>query len=598
MATNQETFADLLKLTKITRAYFVDDYLPGDHSLEALMVMTGKLIKGDSADVLIDGLKEVIDLKKVPEEEINNKLRQYFDSTNDEGKEKFARLIHSLSDNDYLKQVEFTSKVIEFFPKGLAVGIHPAKWNEEKQRLAREVADGRVLLLFDQDLTKASGFERRSGIDLINELKKEEFFDKLTCILISNDIQDTTSELPTRADLIKGLDLTDSDFFPLSKTRLDNANHFYDGIKKSILNAHCELIKQKSSGIVEQAYKVALDQIKKINTYDFDHTIFQSSYEEGIWEVETLFRISEIFFDEAIKKEIVRSNFQKDINIHIRESKQISDIRFEIDRNTEPYAEKYKLRNTEIYEDGQIINRMYKPIENGDIFEIFDGQQSARGFYILVSQECDLVVRNPKGDRALQFGQLFRIEVVQMNAFEKRLNAHYRDHQRDFYDSKFKLDYFTSGTDDVGIVLLKKPLIVDLQILDLIVFNPDGVATLNIKEKINTNVFSFAWESRYYKIHKSLQARAEEITRVTSSIAALPESAEKVTIQQILRTNQLRLSPISTEVGTELTLQGDLYSFGIKRISSFRRPGSSILLDKLTKYQSRLAEPHDFVAKR
>jgi len=588
MNLNHDGFTSLLKLSGITNVYFIDDYLPLGEDIDSLLVLIGTL----SPDQM-DTIKEYVDLSKVPAAEIGNVIRTYYDGADAEIKAKFAQKIHEITEEHYAKEVKATTRLLELFPGSLAKGIHPTHWdNFKKEKLTDEIKNGKALIFLDQDLRNAEGFSSRKGIDLIIELSKEPYFDRLTCILISNDISATKDELPTRNHLIKELGLNESDFFPLSKKRLDVPDHFYDGVKKSMLNRYCEVIKELTVTIIEKSYSNALKRVKAINTYDFDHAIFQSSYEEGVWEIETLFRISDLFIDEEVKNIIIDSGFQKKINVHLRKAKSLSDVRFKIEKYTEPYAEKYKLRHLEIYEAGAIINKMFKPIDNGDIFEIYNGNEDSKGFYILLGQECDLMVRKD-GDRESKLGFLYRINDFELERFLEITTKHYQDHQRDFYDAKFKLDYFWNGTNDVGIVSFKNPIVVDLKILDLVAFNSDGLAKFDLKNSIDTSVLSFAWEKRYQKTKEFLNQKSGWSLKTFHALKKL-DSADSSVKDHLMQNNRLRLSFTRPDVGPERTLDKDIYDFGIKRISFFRKPGSSILLDVLTKYQSRHAEPHDF----
>jgi hypothetical protein len=598
MESSVESFEKILRYSGISKVYFVDDYLQTDFSIDNVIAVTVDILsRPGGEEIIIDSLKEFINLTKVPPQEISNIIKKFCEETSTESKRGVEQIIFNLSDKEYLKKSKLTSRIVEMFPGKMALGIHPSKWDEIKSKdLQADSSKSQVLILFDQDLSNADGFELRTGIQLIAELKKEPYFNKLTCILISNDIEETKDELPTRKKLLLTTsDLTDSDFFPLSKKRMEVDDHFYDGIKKSLLNSHCEIIKAESSKIIIEAYKRTLDRVKEMNTYDFDHTIFQSSYEEGVWEAETLFRISQIIFDEEIKKEIIVKGFQKNVNGFIRESKRLSDIRFKIGSDLgEPYSEKYKLRHSEIYEAGEIINKLHKPIDNGDIFEIYEGDDDSKGYYILIGQECDLMVRNPSGERESKLGYLFKVAIYRIEEFYELIKTHYEENKRDFFDSKFQLDYIISGQNNVGIISFKKPVIIDLKILELVVFNEDGEASFDTKKNIDTSVLSFAWEARYNKAMDFFNTKAGWATNSYNTLKKLKDPQDKSVVEHLTSLNRLKLSIFRAEVGSARTLDKGMYKFGMRRVLNFRNPGSAILLDTYTKYQSRSAPPHDF----
>ena len=88
---------------------------------------------------------------------------------------------------------------------------------------------------------------------------------------------------------------------------------------------------------------------------------------------------------------MVTTDYIKKVNPPIRKSKKFNDFKFDLPFNQDPYLHRYKLRHVELYADGAEINKLNLPVENGDIFEIYEGK--LRGKYILVNQECDLMVR-------------------------------------------------------------------------------------------------------------------------------------------------------------------------------------------------------------
>src|SRR5690606_38544004 len=121
----------------------------------------------------------------------------------------------------------------------------------------------------------------------------------IVCALITHLITEVKKELPERDKIVKESDgaLSKNDFFALTKKRINDPEKFCDGIKKTLLNEYCEKIKEEATEIIEEAYKEVLTKLNELDTYDFDHIILRSSYGEGVWEVNTLMRIANNFYD-------------------------------------------------------------------------------------------------------------------------------------------------------------------------------------------------------------------------------------------------------------------------------------------------------------
>ena len=89
---------------------------------------------------------------------------------------------------------------------------------------------------------------------------------------------------------------------------------FADGLKKVCLNTFCENIKDQTIEILKAAQEETIRQLKKFDTSDFDLTIFKSSHTEGVWEPETLLRITDIIFNDEVRKLIISKNYMASTN--------------------------------------------------------------------------------------------------------------------------------------------------------------------------------------------------------------------------------------------------------------------------------------------
>jgi hypothetical protein len=599
MTPSQTPFHSLLQLSGIKKVYFIDDYIETEIDIDSILTLVADLIIKEKTDVLVTKLEGIVDLSKAPQDEIVNILRSFIDKENSVAK-PLAEIINTLSDNDFLKESKVTSKIVTLFP--VAEGVHPTKWDSVKKKLAQDLNEGRVLILFDQDLSKAKGFETRKGIDLIVELKKEPFFNQINCVLISHDIKEPKDELLTRKTLIDGLQLKEADFFPLSKKRLEIEDHFFDGIKKALINGFFENIKEQTVALIDHSYNKAIEGIKAFDTYDFDETVLQTSLKEGVWAPDTIVRICDIIFERELKKQMVETDYGRRINGQLKESQKFSEIRFNTN-NLPPYSDKLVLRHDETFDHGSIINALRKPLENGDIFEL------GKDTYILVSQACDTMVRGAgkkKGARNAKTATLLKINERPIKDAKNKK------------DNQYILPYY-NGT-NIGLVEFTDFLIVDIDFLDLCVLNNKGYCKINITESAQKtkSYLSQTWENRFDLLVQKIKPYLDKIKRIRRQIRS---RHSKFLIKKVIKlkpSNKLKMIARSNSI-INISIEKELYpkiilasstgienpvkvsndgtiDFVFRRVGKFRDNGASYLLDRYTKHLSRIAELHDFAS--
>ena len=111
-------------------------------------------------------------------------------------------------------------------------------------------------------------------------------------------------------------------FMPLAKIRLSDGESpllFADGIKKAMLNLYCEKWKQAAVQVIKNSTEKAVAHVMNVDVYDFDHMIFRMSLEEGIWEMETLVRLFQIFHRDEIRELILDSKRSIELSALIKD---------------------------------------------------------------------------------------------------------------------------------------------------------------------------------------------------------------------------------------------------------------------------------------
>ena len=159
---------------------------------------------------------------------------------------------------------------------------------------------------------------------------------------------------------------------------------------------------------------------------------------------------------------MITNNYLASTNPDICAATELSKVEFNIEEYVNPYSERLKLRHQEIYEAGELINSLRKPIDNGDIFTITEGEKKGKKF-ILVAQECDLMVRGEDGKRGARIAILLEIETYSEKKLLKEINDKYekdskkRKFNNHFFADRYKLDYLNLGLIIRAWSILQKP---------------------------------------------------------------------------------------------------------------------------------------------
>lgn len=618
----------LLEIAGIKKVYYVDD----ENNLtkiafENVSAQITNIVEAGNFDNLRNIPFTYWDLDNAPPEDVADLLIGQWDDISGEEQVSFYEALLKISGNES-SQLDFSrsAKILEQFPEGMLKICSPQEWDNEKITLSEMVNDGsKILILFDESLTHAGGkWAAAKGQDLIIEVKNMRLTGVI-CTLLTNLIVDVNGELQFRNQIIEkaGGTFEVNDFFPLAKIRLDIPDVFADGLRKVILNEHIEIIKQHTVEVIKTSYSKAAAAIASFDTYDFEDIILKTSLKEGVWEPNTLVRICDIKFENELKTQMVDTNYASLVNGAIASAQPFYNVTFPIPNGLQPYTNKYSLRHDEIYDKGDVINKLRKPLENGDIFEIGNDK------YILVAQACDMMVRATgakAGLRSAKVVHLFKIETQEYSIHKEKKEKKGVDH---YLRDKHALPYFNDSTDNVGVVMFSDYIIVDVDLLDLCVFNDDGECSISLNTANDKRYYSLAWQKRYDYLHSKL---TESQTKIQQAIAFVESDKSNFTLWKRRFFNLINLLPEpimlkiqsifkkkNTDIGqlsllinaispqiflahspnivlneTTAYTAPDIFKFPAKRVLKYKDAGATYLLERYTRHLSRIAEPHDF----
>lgn len=600
-AVTLEKIQKLLSLLNVQKIYFIDDAINKDTGKETFkgliqaILASGKI--GELQEIQIQG----IDFTN-QEAILIDHIDQVWDTLRHAKQLRYFEKAYTIAGQpDAIRDLNVSNNLKDFFGNNQIEFLTPNDWDDARDAILAAIVPGtRIIVLYDQDLKLANGRYADQGVQgeqLILELKQQNVSEKIISALLTHTITSYTEELPERTRICGRIAaLTIADFFVLAKVRLEKPELFADGLKKMCLNAYCENIKTQTIEILKNAQASTISKVEKFDTYDFDHTVFKSSFVEGVWEPETLLRIIDVMFKDEVRELMIVKGYLTSTNPAICSASEISKIEFKIEDPVTPYIERFTLRNQEIFESERLINRLRKPIDNGDVFAIIDGEKRGKE-YILVAQECDLVVRGETGNRGARTAVFLEIEKLtekQLNSEVKRKhesdikNDRYENH---FFADKYKLEYFEPGTNKIGLVHFTKAIVIDLNVLDLIVFNELGEAILDLSNPTyDEKNHNSAWKKRYELINKEFSAQRDAIEKHYTAIAGIENAGLRIEMQKKFN----HLFSFINKAGIEVNYNTNKFTFGIKRVARLRYPISKNLLDRYYQHLTRFAEPHDF----
>lgn len=579
------TISELLEAAKIAKVYYIDDIFHDDkeiaeHFEEFLIAIEECISNGQAKDLPAKILDSGPD-------NLEAEVRKWWeDMTLDTKKQMLKKYV---SKNDENEQPAVSIQAVMDEP---CICCSPSVWDKEyKTDVKEEIKAGQsILLLFDYDLSNG-----RNGLDYAKETLTPGANCAAYCGIISEKFR-IDDEFQQR-DEYKS-QYPEYYIYPLSKERLtiDDGNYeaFISGLKNILWVKHIELIKEHTKEIIQNAFNETINQYLGIQPPTYKQIIVDSSYTEGCQEINTTLRLFQIILDKEIKKTITRET----LSIINKNSDIILAIQDKDDVNCQyPEVNEQALRfiKDERFLDGSIINRLYTPIQNGDIFRIEDNH------WILLCQPCNISIRR-NGNRSNNYDTGFLVRLTPTNKIssppelneickkvKKILPENTRIENAQYLNScKKEIQHILASKDQLNCSLsfeiddieytaqLNSFQTMSLSLLDNVSFNEDGKAILNFTE-----------HDLPQGIHRNLRKRYENI-----------KAKFKDWMQIKGNINNPCIKAISSKFFNDLKYEysaNDQIILPIQRIGHYRKPYSDNLLTQFSHYISRAGFPHPFV---
>lgn len=457
--------------------------------------------------------------------------------------------------------------------------LSPTEWIANKNIITQKLSeDAKILFLFDIEFKYAPLPDHRDGRDLALELLLDTSIGNFLYCGIFSHLFDINEEYNKRNEYCKTHHLEKDKFYTISKKRFRDNSYLpglAEGIRNTFLINEVELLKNEASKLLESSFKKAIDEILGLTPESFNHIIQRSSKEEGVWEMSTLIRVSNITTSDKALSALLSNVRRTKINQSLKKIRQVEQIKT---GGETPFdkTQILDLRAKELYIKNNIQNQLHYPLSNGDIFKIQNKE------FILLVQPCNIALRsNGKRDRGYNIGLLVELDVIEKEKYFKLSKGQLSTIE--------VIEDVALSPDSIKIARFSTFQSVSLSPIDLTVFNKDGIARIKLGETDNLSlIIQESWKKRYKELYK-------EFSEFTEGIKAYRKI--KIANKDILKEsifNGALFGGYKIDNEKCLSKKGKLLEFNIKRIAHYKSPYSDDLLQKFMLYLSRNAFEHDF----
>ncbi|WP_298034240.1 hypothetical protein [uncultured Alistipes sp.] len=487
-----------------------------------------------------------------------------------------------------------SANIVQKIFNGKCQCCSPKDWDQKyKELYCQNIAEKKVvLLLFDKKLNVGrDGMQYAIEALSVDNEKKYAY-----CGIISQEF--TIEDEFSQRDIYKKNQ--DCYIYPLSKHRLtadeNDYEQFIDGVKNILWVKHIESLNKITTDLLRNAFESALNTYNSIHPATYKRIVIDSSQKEGCREIDTILRLIQIILDKNVKDQILNCPHLCLLNDTAENIAAINSIY----TNQFPAINEQlvQFRDDESYIEGRILNGVYTPLQNGDIFKVNSK------FYILLCQPCNLSIRSD-GQRGNNYDTGFFIPLdiktgpknhVVASIFEKikelvpdETQAEIKAYEKDIQDVinaeklfNVKLPCLLDG--QIYTARLNKFVIVNLSLLDYTSFSKTGEIICGVECPP--------------ELHRTLKLRKKKVDEVFNDWDNIQIKLDQLCddCKQKLRSYQNLLGPNclhSLKVKTNKTK--DYITLPITRVGHLRDPYANDMLIQFSHYLSRTGFPNSFI---
>lgn len=587
----KEIISKLLKATNIYKVYYIDDIFQDDkeideHFEEFSAAIEVDLSKGHTEDIP----DEII---YAGPNNLEYEVRKWWAEMPLGKKEQMLKKYVS-------EETEKSAISIQEVMGELCICCPPSIWDEKYKTDAQEKinAGQSILLLFDYALS-----EERNGLQYAEEALALDT-DCAYCGIISNMFS-IDNEFQQR-DAYKKQN-PKYYIYPLSKERLtidtEDYSAFISGLKNILWVKHIELIKEHTKEIIQNAFDETINQYLDIQPPTYKQIIVDSSFTEGCQEIDTTLRLFQIILDKKIKESVTEDtlsliNKNSDLILNIQKQSNVNCQYPEVNKQAIDFIK------NERFLDGSIINSIYAPIQNGDIFRIEDN------LWILLCQPCNISIRK-NGNRSNKYDTGFLVQLIPTNNVSctsskleqickniknmlpqdtKAKNAQvlnsYKKEIQQILASKDQLNYSLSfEIENIEYTAqLNTFQTMSLSLLDNVSFNKEGKVIIDFTEVNLPQGLHRNLSQRY----QNIKAEFKDLTQIKENVNNFCYDCQWLFDMKAIFSKYFNGIKYKYSENNQIILP-------VQRIGHYRRPYSDDLLTQFSHYISRAGFPHPFV---
>ena len=546
---------ELLLVSGIERVVSVDDLHRPGATLEEALGLIGPMDSG----LLSERIAPLLNIDTDDPEVIRRTLRSRWESMEEGAKGALLQELKTHSRDagtgeEISNDIDAASKLPSIFTDKLAKFSYK-QWVAEGIKLISPSMPP-TLLLIDLDYS-GEQIPGDAGIGLIQALLTQQPEAKIFCGLLTNKFPLDNIHENWRA--ICNQHGLDEDRFVLipKKALYEDVARFLALIKLVVLGGHARRLTGLVKMHFEKSVETAVENLGRLDTYEFEQIVCVSSYREGVWEPDTLARAFALFHRRAVHDAVHADDEAYTLANTLRQLSRVKTGNWGAET---PRA--VELRRLEWFEDAGDLNRHLAPIETGDIF-LVEGRPDKR--YILVSQPCDLMVRSDgKRDPSVENGLL--LEAV-------------RDDKRPDNGFGFLLEFYEQTSD--WRVNLRKCTTVCLDVLDLCALREDGRASVEVNAAVPIRL-NEAWSERAGRLQKWAASLLRRYGLLTAQ-GLKHREAESIATNAWMG----KFATGSVDAGHNRV------SYNIMRVGRLKQPRAGALLSRYANSLSRDAFEHD-----
>ncbi|MCK2069271.1 hypothetical protein [Aeromonas caviae] len=467
-------------------------------------------------------------------------------------------------------------------------------WNSQKDEI---VKNDKTLFFVDLDFSKDGGAVDE-GKYIVQYLLTHRL-DSQYCVLFTHNCLHGAAEETQRYDIIQGFpeEIRHHTFSVLSKSifghddRLGVDFKAPEILKRAFIRKLCSELAHSISDAMKQSIDDINNQLNQHSIYELDGSIFYRSVKEGASEFDVLHRLFSLKQTTALHK-LIESKTH--IISDLKKLRDIQKIQFKPanvdDREPHKFLKTMfkpgelflQLRESEIWTSSHTINMIHAPLRCGDTF-IIQSEGTPEKHYVLLEQSCDLIVRD-NGGRKLNEAVLVPFDLVKITKGVITSPGEYKDEKLDTINSLSK--YYTLATPgtstDTIIFDFSKSFNVNLNLLDLCVFNTDGSATFHSTQKECPDmIFLPGWMERYHSLYARLVIEDSGTAKIRSK-------------DNICGTHLNFTLDAGEDTRVKLSITDCQLSINIRRGDKLNSPFVDSLLRRLYNHKTRLPLEHDF----